>query len=680
MFYHYPPSAPDEVDSGHMLGANLGRGTEYKDPYFPASGRSLNFRGNTPPGFVWKRPHEIYTNPVFIEDDATQYDIAQGELGNCWFMGAAASIAATNRKLLTRVIMPVKQGFGRDYTGRFVFQFWQYDRWMKVAIDDRLPTYRGQLVYAHNKKNPREFWCALLEKAFAKLYGCYEALSGGRIHHAFVDMSGGISECISLQPDKVVHEAQELFTLLQRTLTMNSLLGGSIFKSDKTATREIQRVNGLYEGHAYSITKLQSVTDKYGKTHNLLRLRNPWGQREWKGSWSDRINMDDFIANFDEIEMTHLTPDALTNEVAQDMEKKIWETEVHKDAWIRGVSAGGCGNPPDKELYWKNPQFRLNLDPATDGSTVVISLMEVMTDRNADVYIGFDIYELKPGYTEEPLGEDYESRALTLKKRSGSFSPNREVTLRFDLKPGNYVIIPSTYRPHQESEFFLKIFTEKKTRSWALNWDLFSEIGEESTEDEIEVLFTRIVGSGKVADAENLRDILTKAKHNNWGQSDGFSLETCRSLLAANDFKSREGEIDVATVRAIWRDINTWRNAYNTLMQTKGRPVDTYDLRDLYKIVDIHTVGRYTVGAVLNSEFTVTHVHTGGLPVGKDPLRSIARRYGGRSGRIAFEDFVTSLARIQYIRKSFRQIRRQTSVNNTITLDMSQWMETCLYQ
>lgn len=38
--------------------------------------------------------------------------------GNCWFMGAAASIAATNRKLLMRVIMPVKQGFGRDYTGR----------------------------------------------------------------------------------------------------------------------------------------------------------------------------------------------------------------------------------------------------------------------------------------------------------------------------------------------------------------------------------------------------------------------------------------------------------------------------------------------------------------------------------------------------------------------------------
>lgn len=35
-----------------------------------------------------------------------------------------------------------------------------------------------------------------------------------------------------------------------------------------------------------------------------------------------------------------------------------WDERIHHGSWVRGVSAGGCGNPPYQSAYWINPQYR----------------------------------------------------------------------------------------------------------------------------------------------------------------------------------------------------------------------------------------------------------------------------------------------------------------------------------
>ena len=43
---------------------------------------------------------------------------------------------------------------------------------------------------------------------------------------------------------------------------------------------------------------------------------------------------------------------------------------------------------------------------------------------------------------------------------SGAFTNAREVQARFDLEPGRYIIIPCTFKPGEEGDFLLRIFTE----------------------------------------------------------------------------------------------------------------------------------------------------------------------------------------------------------------------------
>jgi hypothetical protein len=55
-------------------------------------------------------------------------------------------------------------------------------------MDDYVPCKYEKPTFIRAHGN--ELWCIMMEKAYAKLHGCYDRISGGWPHHAMTDLTG----------------------------------------------------------------------------------------------------------------------------------------------------------------------------------------------------------------------------------------------------------------------------------------------------------------------------------------------------------------------------------------------------------------------------------------------------------------------------------------------------------
>ena len=58
-----------------------------------------------------------------------------------------------------------------------------------------------------------------------RLYGCYEAIDGGRVHDALLDLTGGITELIDLKDIS----SDKLIPIMTACDEMDTIMGGAIF-------------------------------------------------------------------------------------------------------------------------------------------------------------------------------------------------------------------------------------------------------------------------------------------------------------------------------------------------------------------------------------------------------------------------------------------------------------------
>ncbi|CAM2111253.1 unnamed protein product [Caretta caretta] len=653
----------------------LQSGTLFKDEEFPASPSALGYRDLGPyspktQGIVWKRPTELCTNPQFIVGGATRTDICQGILGDCWLLAAIASLTL-DQEILYRIV-PKDQSFQNNYAGIFHFQFWQFGEWVDVIVDDRLPTKNGQLLFLHSEEG-NEFWSALLEKAYAKLNGSYEALTGGSSIEGFEDFTGGIAESYDLRK-----APPNLYQIIQKALQTGSLVGCSI---DITSAAETEAITSkkLVKGHAYSLTGAEEVNYR-GRPEKLVRIRNPWGEVEWTGAWSDNapewnyidpkqkqaldkqaddgefwMAFSDFQRQFTRLEICNLTPDTLTNDKVHK-----WGLTLFNGQWRRGSTAGGCQNYP--VTYWTNPQFKIKLDEPDDdddeGSTVLVGLMQKNRRRQKKMgegllSIGYSLYqvpeELK-NHTDVHLSRDFFTTHRPV-ARSDTYVNLREVSSRLKLPPGEYLIVPSTFEPFKDGEFCLRVFSEKQAKTQEIGDVVAAKPYEPHVDDkgidkEFKSLFQKLSGEDCEMTANELQTLLNRvlAKRADI-KSDGFTINTCREMISLLDTNGT-GTLDVVEFKILWLKIQKYLEIYKKVDTDYSGTIDAHEMRNALK----------EAGFTLNNK--VQNI--------------IAIRYADSKMTIDFDGFVACMIHLETLFKMFQLLDKDK--NGVIQLSLAEWL------
>uniref|UniRef100_A0A8C1TJL6 Si:dkey-19b23.13 n=1 Tax=Cyprinus carpio TaxID=7962 RepID=A0A8C1TJL6_CYPCA len=482
----------------------LRRGALFQDPFFPPSAESLFYKRTPPPGLTWKRPRELCKDPRLFVDGISTRDLHQGSLGNCWMVAATSCLAAESS--LWKKVIPdhAEQEWHPKrpdlYAGIFHFRFWRLGQWTDVVVDDRLPVSEDGTLLFCRSATPREFWSALLEKAYAKLNGCYEALEGGNTAEALVDFTGGVSEPLNLNQEELIQHADQrkmLFQTIAHAHGHKALITCSIRPADGEQVESVLDC-GLIKGHAYGVTAFKKL--RMSETLNgmcnatrlhMVRMRNPWGTADWTGAWSlgspqwqqlsrrEREKMglvvrdvgefwmefEDFCRYFTDMVVCRLAEKSLlwehVKKQAEGMEMR-WERQID-----RRSRCGGCINHRDTFLY--NPQFLFEL--VGDGAEVLICLqqedrrMKRREGSGENLPIGFEVLRVE-------VNRVCRVQCLCEQAASSVYMDSRSVTLRVTLGPGRYVILPTTFLPGSTGRFLLRFFSHSHVRLRELKEEL----------------------------------------------------------------------------------------------------------------------------------------------------------------------------------------------------------------
>ncbi|EGZ10846.1 calpain-like cysteine protease C2 [Phytophthora sojae] len=331
----------------------------YEDPDFAAEVSSLYFDPGKLPDYVpqqsgdsgesagyvhWYRPTEFTEDPDYFKSSSGCGVLREGLLNDAWLLGVFAAVALHPDNLVENLFVSESLHAFKQF-GVFTCRFYKDDNWVPVTTDTRIPysmelqpedkacgafSPPGFALYG-SSVNKNEVFIPLLEKAYAKVHGSYQALdekhgggvggnagtSSGRILEAFLDCTGGSAHRVDLQLERVKQLQFDQATAgnpAAAASSPSSLLWKQLLRYKRKKcilTTQLRQLSfnshdvtamGIVKNRQYIIqhvTELglpsagasgQGGSGNQQSADEMLRfvkLKTVWGRGMWKGEWSN---------------------------------------------------------------------------------------------------------------------------------------------------------------------------------------------------------------------------------------------------------------------------------------------------------------------------------------------------------------------------------------------------------
>jgi Calpain family cysteine protease len=230
---------------------------------------------------TWK---PVQGGQLFV-DGVNFDDVVQGQLGDCYMVGAFSAVAQANPDT-------IKNAFKENADGTLTVRFYEKQaggtmKPVDVTIDRDLPQSSfGRSIYAKGRDS-KELWVGLLEKAYTQWKGDYEKVgNGGYPGEVIASLTG---KATTYSSNKYT-DANTIFRNIQSGATGHKAMTAPTFGKDSGVDYS---GTGVHAWHVYTV--LGAVEEGGAK---YVQLRNPWGSNEPGADGKDdgifKMKLEDF--------------------------------------------------------------------------------------------------------------------------------------------------------------------------------------------------------------------------------------------------------------------------------------------------------------------------------------------------------------------------------------------------
>ncbi|XP_030237263.1 calpain small subunit 1b [Gadus morhua] len=179
----------------------------------------------------------------------------------------------------------------------------------------------------------------------------------------------------------------------------------------------------------------------------------------------------------------------------------------------------------------------------------------------------------------------------------------------------------------------------------------YAEAHESDEEKQFRKVFRQLAGEDMEVSPKELMDILNRImSRNSELKTDGFSIESCRSMVAVMDSDST-GKLGFHEFKYLWNNIKKWQGSYKRFDADGSGVISSKELPAAFKAA--------------------------GFPLNEQLFNLIVRRYSDEHGNMDFDNYVGCLVRLDAMCRAFKTLDKDS--NGTISLDVKEWLQLTMY-